>query len=48
MNLRQVVAVLVPKPVRPALRNLYLASGDRLELLLGRRDPLTPPKRMSE
>ena len=46
MNLRQAAAAIVPKPLRPVLRNLYHATGDRLEVLLRWRDPLTPPKRM--
>lgn len=46
MNIRRVGATVVPKPLRPALRKLYNSATDRLEVLTGRRDALTPPKRM--
>ena len=46
MSFRQACAAIVPEPLKPALRKLYYSVADRMELLLGRRDALTPPKRM--
>jgi SAM-dependent methyltransferase len=39
---------LVPPTLRPAARNLYHSATDTLEVWTGRRDPLTPPRRMWE
>ncbi len=46
MSLKQVCGAVVPKPLKPALRKLYQSAADQFEILLGRRDALTPPKRM--
>jgi SAM-dependent methyltransferase len=46
MSLKQAFVAVVPKFLRPKLRALYWSATDRIEVLLGRRDPLTPPKRM--
>lgn len=46
MSLKRAFAAVVPEPLKPALRKLYHSASDRAELLSGRRDPLTPPKRM--
>ena len=40
------VRVLIPRAVRPRLRALYQSAVDRLEIVRGERDALTPPKRM--
>ena len=37
---------LVPEALRPAARALYRSAADTLEVWTGRRDPLTPPRRM--
>jgi SAM-dependent methyltransferase len=37
---------LIPAPLKPAALGLYHAAHDRLEVWTGRRDPLTPPRRM--
>jgi SAM-dependent methyltransferase len=37
---------LLPKSFRPPLRALYQFTTDNLELMLGRRSALTPPRRM--
>ena len=34
----------IPKPVRSVLRRIYYFPQDVLDALLGRRDPLTPPR----
>ena len=34
----------IPKPVRSVLRRIYYFPQDVLDTLLGRRDPLTPPR----
>ncbi len=34
----------VPRRIRPAARKIYFFPADTLDLLLGRRDALTPPK----
>lgn len=46
MGLRRIYRKVVPGPLRVGLRNLQSRATDRLEVLLGRRDPLTPPRRM--
>jgi hypothetical protein len=46
MTLKQSLIAVVPKSLRPRLREIYQSTTDRADVLLGRRDPLTPPKRM--
>ena len=36
----------VPRPVKAILKQLFYFPFDQLDLLLGRRDALEPPKRM--
>ena len=36
----------VPEPIKAVLRKPYHAMADPLEVLLGRRDALTPPNRL--
>ncbi|HEU4596728.1 MAG TPA: class I SAM-dependent methyltransferase [Pyrinomonadaceae bacterium] len=45
-GLKEVIKKLIPEPLTPPARRLYHAAHDRLEVWTGRRDPLTPPKRM--
>jgi SAM-dependent methyltransferase len=40
------IKALIPSSIRPFARGLYHSATDRLELLTGKRDPLTPPRRM--
>ncbi len=37
----------LPRPLRRTLRRLYYWPADVVDVVLGRRDPLTPPKRIS-
>ncbi len=45
-GLKEAIKKLIPEPLTPSARSLYHAAHDRLEVWTGRRDPLTPPKRM--
>ena len=45
-GLKESIKSIIPAPLKPAIRSLYHAAHDRLEVWTGRRDPLTPPKRM--
>jgi ubiquinone/menaquinone biosynthesis C-methylase UbiE len=41
---RSILRRLIPTRFQPAARKLFYLPADSLDLLLGRRDPLTPPK----
>ncbi len=43
---KESVKNLIPDSLKPLVRGLYHAAHDRLEVWTGRRDPLTPPRRM--
>jgi SAM-dependent methyltransferase len=43
---RQILKRLLPKAVKAALRDVEDLSADSLDWLLGRHDPLTPPRRL--
>jgi SAM-dependent methyltransferase len=45
-GLKESIKNLIPAPIKPAALGLYHAAHDRLEVWTGRRDPLTPPRRM--
>lgn len=44
MKLRSTLRRLVPTRFQPAMRKLYYLPADSLDSVLGRRDPLTPPR----
>ena len=42
----KLIKEFMPSPIRPIVRRIYYFSVDTIDLLLGRRDGLTPPERM--
>lgn len=44
MQIRSFIAQLIPPSIKPTARRIYHLPADALDSLLGRRDPLTPPK----
>ena len=44
IDMKKIVKRLIPKPVRSVLKKNYYLLFDSIDLFLGRRDELTPPK----
>lgn len=44
--MRNIIKQFIPRPIRPIMRKIYYFSVDTIDLLLGRRDKLTPPRRI--
>ena len=43
-QIRSLIAQLIPPSIKPTARRIYHLPADALDSVLGRRDPLTPPK----
>ena len=46
MKMKSIIKQLIPKPIRLIMKKIYYFPVDTIDLLLGRRDNLTPPKGM--
>ena len=44
--MKNIIKQFIPKPIKFLIKKIYYFSADTIDLLLGRRDDLTPPKRM--
>ena len=46
MKMKNIIKQFIPKPIKFIMKKLYYFLTDTIDLLLGRRDNLTPPKGM--
>ncbi len=44
--MRNIIKQFIPKPIGSIMRRVYYFPTDTIDLLLGRRDNLTPPRGM--
>ncbi len=43
--MKNIIKQFIPKPIKPIMRRIYYFLFDTIDLLLGRRDELTPPRK---